>query len=112
MGRQDSRNGRPFRFILNHSSATIANVYLAMYPKPYLTEILRGKPRLLKVVWKTLNTIPLKTLLSSGRVYGGGLYKLEPNELGNVSVSNLESVLPASIRQHLAIRTSQLKFDW
>lgn len=112
MGRQDSHNGRPFRFILNHSRATIANVYLAMYPKPYLAEILRGTPRLLKVVWKALNTIPLKTLLSNGRVYGGGLYKLEPNELGNVSVSNLESVLPASVRQALAIRTSQLKFNW
>src|SRR3989338_905372 len=112
MGRENGRNGKPFRFILNHSKATIANVYLAMYPKPYLARRLRDKPHLLTIIWKELNAVPLKTLLSSGRVYGGGLYKLEPNELGNVSVGNLESVLPASIRQHLAIRTSQLKFDW
>lgn len=112
MGRQHSRNGKPFRFILNRSRATIANVYLAMYPKPYFASILRDKPHFLEVAWKELNTIPLKTLLSNGRVYGGGLYKLEPNELGNVSASNLVAVLPASIQQHLKVRTSQLKFDW
>src|SRR5207248_1206395 len=37
LGRGDTKSGRPFRFILNHSSATVANVYLAMYPTPILS---------------------------------------------------------------------------
>ena len=32
LGRGDTKSGRPFRFILNSSRATVANVYLAMYP--------------------------------------------------------------------------------
>src|SRR5690606_17582472 len=32
MGRSDKKQGRPFRFIRNHSAATVANSYLAMYP--------------------------------------------------------------------------------
>ena len=30
LGRSDKKNGRPFRFILNHSRATAANIYLIL----------------------------------------------------------------------------------
>ena len=33
LGRSDKKNGRPFRFILNHSNATAPNVYLMLYPR-------------------------------------------------------------------------------
>jgi len=35
-------------------------------------------------IWEFLNAIPAATLLGEGRVYGVGLYKLEPKELANV----------------------------
>ena len=89
MGRRDGGNRRPFRFILNHSHATAPNVYLMMYPKPDLQSRLVAAPSLLKRVWQQLNQLSLEDLLNEGRVYGGGLHKLEPKELGNVITSNL-----------------------
>ena len=41
-----------------------------------------------------LNTINPEVLLGEGRVYGGGLHKLEPKELNNVSVSRISELLP------------------
>jgi hypothetical protein len=35
-------------------------------------------------VWEALNSITPQSMVSEGRVYGGGLHKLEPNELANV----------------------------
>lgn len=82
MGRQNTSRGRPFRFILNHSRATATNVYLMLYPKPALEKALSHKPERLKQVWQALNQISDETLMGEGRVYGGGLHKLEPKELG------------------------------
>ena len=84
MGRGDARSGRPFRFILNKSNATAANVYLMMYPTPLLAQALSKDRDLIHRIWTSLNEIPAEKLLGEGRVYGGGLHKLEPKELGNV----------------------------
>ena len=46
LGRSDNKSGRPFRFFLNHSLATAANVYLMLYPKGPLERAHRGFPRL------------------------------------------------------------------
>ena len=96
MGRGDTKNGRPFRFILNHSTATVANVYLAMYPRPQLARALATDTSLLRHVWHLLNQITPEQLLSEGRVYGGGLHKLEPKELANVDASGIADLLPAT----------------
>lgn len=97
LGRGDTKTGRPFRFILNHSKATVANVYLAMYPTQVLSRAFDRDPTLIRRVWEILNRITPATLLGEGRVYGGGLHKLEPKELGNVSVSEIAELLP---REH------------
>ena len=73
-------NGRLFRFIRNDSDAVTTNVYLMLYPKKGFAKRLRDKA-VLDAVWRSLNEIPPETLVSSGRTYGGGLHKLEPNEL-------------------------------
>ena len=44
LGRSDKKNGRPFRFILNHSEATAANVYLMLYPKEALDTAIATLP--------------------------------------------------------------------
>jgi len=86
MGRQDSSRGKPFRFILNQSQAIVTNTYLMLYPKPTLDLVLLANPSLLEHLWKSLNQISVEMLIGEGRVYGGGLHKLEPKELGNALV--------------------------
>lgn len=104
MGRGNKKNGRPFRFVLNHSNATAANVYLLLYPKPELARAIAGDLTLLRRIWGILNDLCPSSLLAEGRVYGGGLHKLEPKELANVDVTSVaESVsmikLQPEIRQ-------------
>ncbi len=86
MGRTDSSRGKAFRFILNNSNAIAANVYLMLYPKLILADALSRQPSLKRDLWLSLNNISEEALISGGRVYGGGLHKLEPKELGNVFV--------------------------
>jgi adenine-specific DNA-methyltransferase len=93
LGRSDKKNGPPFRFILNHSNATAPNVYLMLYPKGVLDEAIKESPQLKWQVWEFLNGIDSKEMLNEGRVYGGGLHKLEPKELGRVPASALTSLL-------------------
>lgn len=94
MGRLDTRSGKPFRFMLNHSRAIAPNVYLMLYPKTALQKMLKINPDLARSVWQALNGISLETLVSEGRVYGGGLHKVEPNELGNAPADVVLAVLP------------------
>ncbi|MCK6518221.1 SAM-dependent DNA methyltransferase [Myxococcota bacterium] len=78
--------GRPFRFILNRSQAIAANVYLMLHPKPALSERMQDNPGLIERIWAALNALSAEALTHEARVYGGGLYKLEPKELGAVRV--------------------------
>jgi adenine-specific DNA-methyltransferase len=71
---------------LNNSNAIAANVYLMLYPKPILADALLRQPSLKRDLWLNLNNISDEALISGGRVYGGGLHKLEPKELGNMFV--------------------------
>ena len=93
MGRTGEGKGA-FRFILNHSRAITANVYLLLYPKATLARIIRDKPELLRALWTAMNEIPWDALLGVGRVYGGGLHKMEPKELAAAPADKLMAVLP------------------
>ncbi|MEY3760334.1 MAG: hypothetical protein RIR39_1825 [Pseudomonadota bacterium] len=93
LGRGDTKSGRPFRFILNQSNATVTNVYLVLYPKEPLATVLNESPELARQVWEILNRICPKSMLAEGRVYGGGLHKLEPKELANVPVPELAKLV-------------------
>lgn len=97
LGRSDTKSGRPFRFILNHSRATAANVYLMLYPKELLARALEDDPNLKRQLWGFLNAICPQTMLGGGRVYGGGLHKLEPKELANVPAGAAAALLPTGV---------------
>lgn len=94
LGRTDTKSGRPFRFILNHSRAVAANVYLLLYPKSALARAMAQDHTLIRRVWQVLNALSPDALLGEGRVYGGGLHKLEPRELGNVDASAIADIIP------------------
>jgi hypothetical protein len=104
MGR--SRAGRkPFRFILNHSDATACNTYLMIYPKLLLAQAVAKNHKIIQTVWEFLNDIDSNELLGHGRVYGGGLHKLEPKELRGFPaeklVARLLGITP--LHQQLAV---------
>jgi hypothetical protein len=100
MGRSSNiREGNPFRFIWNKSQAIAANVYLLLYPKGQLKHLLNDKPELHSAVFSSLCSIGAKLCLDESRVYGGGLYKLEPRELGRVSAAAIVEALGGISRQ-------------
>ncbi len=107
MGRTGEDKGA-FRFILNHSRAITANVYLLLYPKATLARMLHDKPELLRALWTALNEIPWDALLGVGRVYGGGLHKMEPKELAEAPADTLLAVLP----EEASRRGKQLALTW
>jgi adenine-specific DNA-methyltransferase len=94
MARASSESERPFRFLLNHSQATAANVYLLLYPKSWLARAISNDPSLLHRIWQALNDLQPSAILGEGRVYGGGLHKLEPKELGNVDATPILNAVP------------------
>ena len=100
-GRSDTKSGRPFRFLLNNSKATAANVYLMLYPKGPIKRVLQDRPEMKRRVWEFLNQICPQAMLGEGRVYGGGLHKLEPKELGNVPAEAIAELLPKSARPRM-----------
>ncbi len=97
MSRSTKGESKLFRFILNHSKAIAANSYLIIYPKPALSRVIKDNPMLLKKIWDCLNKISPEVLSKEGRVYGGGLHKIEPKELANVPVDTMSSVLPNTV---------------
>jgi adenine-specific DNA-methyltransferase len=98
LGRSDHAR-RPFRFLLNHSRATATNVYLMLYPQPLLVAQLATHPQAIHDLWEALNAISPETLLGNGRVYGGGLHKLEPKELANVPADELAAIVGLPLKK-------------
>lgn len=69
-----------------------------MYPTPVLARAMTLDDGLIRRVWQVLNEITPDKLLGEGRVYGGGLHKLEPKELANVPVPEIAALLPHTER--------------
>lgn len=91
MGRSETHN-RLFRFILNLSDAITTNVYLLLYPRPQYAGCMKDES-VLNDVWRELNAIPVETLSRNGRFYGGGLRKMEPNELMRTPANGVAKLL-------------------
>lgn len=93
-----AKGRRPFRFILNQSNATAANVYHLLYPLPPLQAAIEKDSLVLRRIWEHLNTVDVSMLLRESRVYGGGLHKLEPSELSQVSLMGIDFSVEREIR--------------
>ena len=65
-----------------------------LYPKGPLARLLADNPPLKRRLWEFLNAICPNAMLGGGRVYGGGLHKLEPKELGNAPAGAVAALLP------------------
>ena len=86
MGR-GSDEKRPFRFLWNQSRAIATNLYLMLYPKRNLARLLSENPHYAFEVFTLLSRLSCQELQGEGRVYGGGLNKIEPGELARVSAA-------------------------
>ena len=86
MGRSKSR---PFRFFWNKSDAIAANVYLMLYPKPQLSSEIAASATLAGELFDMFSQISPDDFFDEGRVYGGGLFKMEPAELKRLPVKGL-----------------------
>jgi len=93
IGRSDKKGKKPFRFILNKSKAIVTNSYLILYPKPNLEKEIEKQPGLSEKLLEAFNKITGKTMTDEGRVYGGGMHKMEPKELANVPASEISALL-------------------
>ncbi len=83
----------PFRFLWNQSDATATNVYLLLIPRPKLALLLAEDPQAARLIVDFLRDTDPAELLGQGRVYGGGLHKLEPRELGRLDATRLAATL-------------------
>ena len=92
MGR-GSKDRLPFRFILNHSKAIASNSYLLLYPKDNLKKKIQDNETSYSQIWNALKCIDVNDIEMEGRVYGGGLKKIEPKELSKVKCRELKKIV-------------------
>ncbi|MBI4873635.1 MAG: SAM-dependent DNA methyltransferase, partial [Acidobacteria bacterium] len=87
-------------------------VYLLLYPKGILKRLLDAQPELNGLVFEHLRSIDAARLLGEGRVYGGGLHKMEPKELARVSAASLWEALAGVTSAPQIVKPEQLALTW
>ena len=71
----------------------ISVVYLMLYPTPLLDRYLSADPHGLAKVYQALCELTAEDLRNGGRVYGGGLLKMEPAELAALRATKLDEIV-------------------
>ena len=98
----------PFRFIYNRTRAIGTNLYLMLYPRNGLAVMLRNHPDRIPLVYELLTRVTAHELRGEGRVYGGGLNKIEPSELGRVSAAPFVAKWPELAASSTSLNTATL----
>ena len=93
MGR-GTQDKAPFRFIWNRSAAIATNLYLLLTPQNGLAKMLDAHPERAAWIHTWLSQVTGNELRGEGRVYGGGLNKIEPRELARISAKTLLTQWP------------------
>jgi adenine-specific DNA-methyltransferase len=107
MGR-GAHGKQPFRFLWNRSRAIATNLYLMLYPQARMAAMLEQHPERAETVHALLGQVTGHELRGEGRVYGGGLNKIEPCELARISAESFVRLWP----ELLSVAKSQGKlFD-
>jgi adenine-specific DNA-methyltransferase len=94
-----SRGGGVQRFIFNRSNAIAANTYLMLYPREAVARFVDEDEAQARRVWQALQGIGTDIMMAAGRVYGGGMYKLEPGELMRMPAPGVAALLAGCVRQ-------------
>jgi hypothetical protein len=69
-----------------------------LYPKGPLQRALTKQPELEASVFEALQSIAPAAFLSEGRVYGGGLHKVEPKELAHIPAGRVLESIESHVR--------------
>lgn len=103
MGRSGSTKQCPLHFYVNLSKAVVTNVFLNLYPKPFLSRLLAEDSNRPIQLLKSLQAITCTQVIEEGRSYGGGLHKLEPREMGNIILQSLPEWLAVELEEQLTL---------
>jgi hypothetical protein len=87
------KDGRLHRFIFNRTAAIATNNYLMLFPRDALARYIAGDPMRARKVWQQLCEIKPAAFSRAGRVYGGGMYKVEPRELATIIDPGIAALL-------------------
>lgn len=87
----------PLYFILNKSNAVALNTYILLYPKPWLSDMLKNDMSLTEELLRLLNT-SAEIVSNQTRMYSGGLNKMEPNELKQLILPDLPPKIYSTFR--------------
>lgn len=92
MGRSDDGES-PFKVFVNRSRAIAKNSLHLAYPKRALSRVLEGDPERIIEIAELLEETAAEWYRYHGRVYGGGLHKMEPRELESLPADRLADQL-------------------
>ena len=85
MGRK-SNIGKAIRFYRNKSKAVATNAYYMLYPKSWILQKVENLGKFCDLFYEALRSLDQARIIMQGRSYGGGLHKVEPKELEDVTV--------------------------
>jgi adenine-specific DNA-methyltransferase len=80
-------NRKVIRFYRNTSRAIATNTFFLLYAKPSIIALLKDSDKFYDYIFTKLKALNPDKVLSQGRSYGGGLYKIEPKELEELSIN-------------------------